>query len=391
MKELVKELAAAQKEQLREDRHWLHSHPELSFEEYETSKFIKARLEKLGIPMAEGITGTSVVGILKGEKPGPTVMMRADFDALPVNELNDLPYKSTVPNVMHACGHDTHATALLSFAEVMSKHPELIRGTIKLVFQAAEEKLPGGAVQLVKDGVMDDVDFGFGLHAAAGLELGVVKMKDGPSSAGVGTYEVRIHGRGGHGSDPSKTINPAPIACAVGAAINQIKPEKIDPFHSTTITVSYIHTGDAPNVIPADAVLGGNIRVLDNSDIDLIMTSIEKIARGIVEGWGAEMEFEKIIGYPATINDKKYIDIAAAAVTELGYECRTAEPQLGAEDFAYYTLEKPCAFINVGGANPDIPETYNSHHSSGFMLDEDILDIELECDLAFYLKAVEQA
>ena len=390
MKEFVKQLAAEQKETLRETRHYLHMHPELSFEEYETSAYIKAKLKELGIPLAEGISGTSVVGIIKGEQDGPVIACRADFDALPVNEENDLPYKSVTPNVMHACGHDTHAATLLSFAEILAKHPELVRGTVKLVFQSAEEKLPGGAVQLVKDGVMDDVDFGFGFHSAAGVELGKVEIA-AIDSAAVGTYEVKIHGKGGHGSNASNTINPMPIACMVGTAINQIRPEKISPLNGTTVTVAYIHGGTVPNIIPAEAVLGGNLRVLHNEDLDTLMSQIEKISKAIVEAWGATCEVDFIRGYPANINDPKLIELARETVSELGYEVVVPPQNLGAEDFAYYALEKPCVYIHVGGANPDVPQTYSPHHSKSFLLDEDMLDIALECELAFYLKATGQA
>ena len=391
MKELVKKLAAEQKEAIREDRHYLHQHPELSFEEYETSKWIKNRLTELGIPMEEGITGTSVVGVIEGKEPGPTIAFRADFDALPVDEENDLPFKSLVPGVMHACGHDTHCATLMNFAAILVRHPELVKGKVKLIFQAAEEKLPGGAVQMVADGVMKDVDCAFAFHSAAAVELGKVQVNDGAVTAAVGTYELKIIGKGGHGSTPSDAINPMPIACMVGTAINQIKPEKISPIHGTTVTVSYIHGGQYPNIIPGECVLGGNIRVLDNDDIPIIMNNIEKIARGICEAWGAECEFSSVIGYPATINAAEPTAIVRSVVEELGYEPIRTNPSLGAEDFSYFTLEKPSCYYNVGGANPDIPATYSPHHSKTFMLDEDMLDIALECEIGVYLKATGQA
>jgi amidohydrolase len=390
MKEFVKRLAAEQKEAIREDRHYLHQHPELSFEEYETSKWIKERLTALGIPMAEGITGTSVVGILEGSEPGPTIAFRADFDALPVDEDNDLPFKSLKPGVMHACGHDTHCATLMSFAAILARHPELIKGKVKFIFQAAEEKLPGGAVQLVKDGVMQDVDYAFGYHSASGLEVGKVLVNEGAVSAAVATYELKITGKGGHGSTPSSALNPMPIACMVGTALNQIKPEKVSPIHGTTVTVSYIHGGQYPNIIPGDCILGGNIRTLDNDDLKLILDNIEKISKGICEAWGASCDFSCVVGYPATINAPEQTALARSVVEELGYEAKTSDPNLGAEDFAYFSLEKPSCYFNVGGADPENPSTYSPHHNKNFMLDEDMLDVALECELGIYLRATDQ-
>ncbi|MBQ4506671.1 MAG: amidohydrolase [Firmicutes bacterium] len=391
MKDLVKKLASEQKEAIRENRHHLHMHPELSFEEFETSAWIKEHLVALGIPTMEGISGTSVVGILKGFQPGPTIAFRADIDALPVQEDNDLEYKSCVDGVMHACGHDTHNATLMSFAAIMAAHPELVKGTIKFIFQAAEEKLPGGAVQLVKEGVMDDVDMIFGFHCAAGLELGKTIVNDGPLSAAVATYEVKITGKGGHGSDPSRVVNPVPIAIMAANAVNQIKPEKVAPLHPITVTVSYIHGGKYPNVLPGDAMFGGHIRALYNEDVKMVMDNIQKITTAIVESWGASCEYDIIYGYPANVNDKEQADIVRAAVRELGYETLTREPGLGGEDFAYYALEKPSCFFSVGGANPDDPKTYFPHHSKDFKLDEDMLDIALECEIGTYLKATGQA
>ncbi len=391
MKELVRKLAAEQKDAIRERRHFLHMNPELSFEEYKTSAWIKENLTALGIPMQEGITGTSVVGVLKGSEPGPCIAFRADIDALPVQEDNDLPYKSTVDGVMHACGHDTHNATLMSLAAVLKAHPELVKGIVKFIFQAAEEKIPGGAKQLVADGVLEGVDVIFGMHCSSGQDLGKAVVNAGPVSAAVGTYEVKVIGKGGHGSDPSRSVNPVPIACMIASAVNQIKSEKVAPLHAATVTVSYIHSGKYPNVIPGDAVLGGNIRVLDNSDIRKVLDNIKAISTAIAESWGAECEFTELIGYPANVNADEPVELVRAAISELGYEVLTTEPGLGGEDFAYYSLEKPSAFFSVGGADPDDPRTHFPAHSKDFMLDERMLDIALECELAVYLKASGQA
>ena len=386
-KEMIKQLAAEQAEAVREYRHYLHMHPELSFKEFGSQAYIKEKLNEFGIEIAQGITGTSTVGIIRGEKPGKTIAFRADFDALPVTECNDLPYKSTVPGVMHACGHDTHAATLLAFGKILSGHPELVKGTVKLIFQCAEELLPGGARTLVADGVMDDVDEIYGFHSSAGKDLGTVIVNDGPVSAASSTFEVRIHGKGGHGSNTSKALNPVPVAAMIISAIEQIKSEKIDPLEAATITVNYMHAGDAPNIIPAEARIGGNVRVHNNALSAPLLDRIEKVASAICEGWGLTCDTEVMLGYPATINQHAQCELVREAVSELGYEPGTSEAGLGGEDFAYYALEKPGCFYNVGASNPEDEGTYNPHHSPLFRIDERMLDIALECELAVYLKA----
>ena len=391
MKELIKQLAAEQSEAIREYRHYLHMHPELSFQETGSQAYIKEKLTEFGIEIAEGITGTSTVGIIRGEQPGKTIAFRADFDALPVTECNDLPYKSTVPGVMHACGHDTHAATLLAFGKVLSEHPELVKGTVKLIFQRAEELLPGGAKTLVEDGVMEDVDEIYGFHASAGKDLGKVIVNDGPVSAAVSTYEIVIKGKGGHGSNSAKALNPVPIAALLINAIEQIKTEKVDPSETATVTVCYMHAGDAPNIIPAEARIGGNVRVHNNELLVPLLDRIVAVAKALCEAWGAECEPDMVVGYPATINQHEQCELVREAVGELGYELGTTEAGLGGEDFAYYALEKPGCFFNVGASNPEDPGTYNPHHSPLFRIDERMLDIALECELAVYLKASARA
>lgn len=391
MKELVKELAGAQKENLRRDFEHFHQNPELSFKEYQTAEYIRNTLKELGIPMQEGISGTGTVGILKGSEPGPVIAFRADIDALPVHEINDLPYRSQTEGIMHACGHDSHTATLLGLARVLSSHPELVKGTVKFLFQPAEEKLPGGAKQLCADGAIDDVDMVFGLHAGSGMDLGTIELNRGPISAAVCTYEVQIHGAGGHGSSPHTAKNPVPVACMIGSAINQIRAEKVDPLANMVLTVSYIESGKYPNVIPAEAKLGGNFRTLDNSLVEPVLEEIQKVSKGICDSYGLTCDFDIVRGYPANVNSDAQVDIMADALNEMGFHVVQHPPMLGAEDFSYYSLKKPSAFIMVGAADPERPITYSPHHSSEFQIDERVLDIALECEIATYLKATKQA
>ena len=386
MKQLVKDLVDSCENELKEVRHHLHENPELSFEEYRTAAYIREKLTGMGVELQEGIHGTSTVGILKGTEPGPCIAFRADIDALPVEENNDLPYKSKTPGVMHACGHDTHAACLLMFAKLLSSHRELVKGTVKFVFQAAEEKLPGGAKGLCEDGVMKDVDMIFGLHCSSAYPLGTMTVCHSVSSAAIGVYEITIHGKGGHGSTPNEALNPVPVACMLGTALNQILAEKKDPVEGGVLTVSYINGGQYPNIIPDTVTMGGNIRTLNNDLILRVFDHIRSISKGICEGYGLTCDVTTTLGYPATVNTPEYADMIAETAAEMGYNAIEKPVALGGEDFSYYVMEKPGAFFHIGMADPERPITSTPHHNCNFQIDERGLRIALEMELAFYLK-----
>lgn len=390
MKDMIQLLVDSYEAKLKETRHHLHETPELSFQEYKTAEYIRENLTKMGIELQEGISGTSTVGILRGEQDGPCMAFRADIDALPVMENNDLPYKSKTPGIMHACGHDTHAACLLTLAEVLSSHKELVKGTVKFVFQAAEEKLPGGAKQLCADGVMKDVDMIFGMHSSSGYPLGTVVVCHGVSSAAIGIYEVKVNGKGGHGSSPHECLNPVPTACMVANSLNQIMAEKKSPTECGVFTVSYINGGQYPNIITDSVTLGGNVRTLDNELIANVFNTIKGVSKGICEGYGLTCDITTTVGYPATVNTPEYADLIQSAVEAIGYKVVEKPTSLGGEDFAYYVMEKPGAFFHVGMADPKRPITSTPHHNGCFQLDERGLRIALESELAVYLKATGQ-
>ena len=387
MKQFVKDLVHSYEEPLKEIRHHLHENPELSFEEYRTAEYIRKALESMGIALQDGITGTSTVGILKGREAGPCIAFRADIDALPVEENNDLPYKSKTPGIMHACGHDTHAACLLVLARILSEHPELVKGTVKFIFQAAEEKLPGGAKALCADHALDGVDMVFGMHSSSNHPLGTITLSHSSSSAAIGIYEVTIHGKGGHGSAPHNAKNPVPVACLLASALNQILAEKKAPADTGVFTVSYINGGQYPNIITDTVTLGGNIRTQDNALIQQIFGHIDSISHGICEAHGMTCDVTTTLGYPATINTPEYADVIADAADTMGYTPVEESGSLGGEDFAYFLMEKPGAYFHVG---MDRPITSSPHHKCNFQLDERGLAIALEMELALYLKLTKQ-
>ena len=390
MKEQIQAITNAYKERQLAHFHHLHAHPELSFEEYETSAYIKETLTKAGVTLADGIHGTSVVGILEGSEPGPTIAFRADIDALPVEEDNDLEYKSTVPGKMHACGHDSHTATLLTFAELLAEHRDLIKGKVKFLFQCAEEKLPGGALGLCEDGAIDDVDAVYGLHCSALIPLGEMLSNEGPNSACIGIYEVKVHGKGGHGSSPHQAVNPVPAACALASSINQILAEKASPLEKAVFTVSYINGGQYPNIIPSDVTLGGNIRTFNNELTDELFKQLKNFCNGICAAYGCTYDVTTTVGYPATINKPEETAIVRSAIEGMGYSWHSAEPALGGEDFSYYLLKKPGSFFSVGMQDPDKVATAAPHHNCHFKLDQRGLLIALELELAIYLKELER-
>lgn len=389
MKQLIKDLTKDYLDlQLKHFRH-LHAHPELSFEEHETSAYIKKHLTALGITVLDGIHGTSVAGVLDSGVPGPVIAFRADIDALPVQEETCLEYQSVVPGVMHACGHDSHTATLLAFATLLAEHRELVKGKVKFIFQCAEEKLPGGAKGLCEDGVMADVDAVYGLHCSANMAMGEVVSNVGPDSACIGVYEVTVHGKGGHGSSPHNAVNPVPVACLLASAVNQILAEKASPLEKAVFTVSYIRGGKYPNIIPSEVILGGNLRTFNNDLTLSLFEQLRRVCDGICSAHGCTCEVTTTIGYPSTMNTKAETELVRRAVDAMGYSWKEEEPGLGGEDFSYYLLEKPGSFFHVGMADPDTVHQAAPHHNCRFALDQRGLAIALELELAVYMKAVE--
>lgn len=393
MNETAKKLALEYGGELIENRRWLHAHPELSFKEVNTSAWIKSRLAAAEIPMLSGITGNSVVGFIDSGRPGPSVGFRADMDALGLTEETDVPFRSTSSGVMHACGHDAHTAALVAMAELMASHRELIRGKIYFVFQQAEEFLPGGAVQLCRDGVMKDIDYMFAWHAAAGLPLGTINLGRGARASAVGTYDLKITGTGGHGGSPHKADNPVIPAAELVSAINLIPALKCDPLTPCTVSVSYLLCGvdGVANVIPANVSMGGNVRSMDTAARDASMAEIERLSKAICAAHNCECRVELVYGYPACVNSDECYEVMSEAAEETGLVDPHLPPDLGAEDFAYYGREKPAAICMFGMADPTGAIAPTPHHNPHFYIDDEQgLPLALEFILNVYFKALDK-
>lgn len=350
--------------ELVEFRRDLHMYPELSFQEVNTPIKIADYLRKIGLEVKTGVGGNGILGVLKGGKPGKTVALRADFDALPIQDEKDVIYKSRVPGVMHACGHDIHTAGLLGVAKVLSEYRDELPGTVIFIHQFAEELLPGGAVSMIEAGCLDGVDVIYGAHVSSDEPVGVVGVKSGYMMAAADSFYIEITGKGGHGAYPHKAIDPLVIGSQLVLNLQQIVSRRIDPLQAAVLTVGCFHAGQAFNVIPQSVTLSGTVRTFDKNVRQRIETSLEQITKTTCEGAGATFTIDYEQGYPAVCNDETETErIHQLAKLLVGEEhTEILEARMGAEDFAYYLQKIPGTFFYVGGQNPDIQATYPHHH-----------------------------
>ncbi|HZP83595.1 MAG TPA: amidohydrolase [Chthonomonadaceae bacterium] len=340
-----------------ETRHHLHQNPELSDREEKTATFVAERLRALGMDeVRERVGGYGVVGVLRGAKPGPTFAFRADMDALPIQEENDLPYKSCNPGVMHACGHDGHTSTLLGTAATLAQLRDRIPGTIKFLFQPAEETV-GGAARMCAEGVMEGVDAIVALHGWPGMEVGQIGVRSGPAMASADTFDITIQGCGAHAAMPHIGVDPIVVGAQVVTALQTLASREISPTDSVVVTVTQFHAGTAYNIIPGTAELKGTVRCLSRAVRDSMAERIERVVAGVCSALRAEYTFQHRPGTPVTINDAGF----NALVAEVGAELLGAEnvfhldaPSMGAEDFGIFLHHAPGAMFRLG-VGADMP------------------------------------
>lgn len=353
------------------DRRYLHQHPELSFEEHRTAAFIAERLRSYGIEVRTKVGGNGVLGYLQGGKPGPTLAFRADFDALPIQDEKEVPYKSTVPGVMHACGHDAHTATLLGVAGVLSRHREELEGKIVFLFQHAEEKPPGGAKAMIEDGCLDGVDAVYGIHVSSEIPYGRVGLREGPAMAAVDAFKIAILGKGGHGARPHDTVDTIVIGGQLIGSLQQIVSRRVNPLQPAVVTVGVFQAGTAFNIIAGHAKIEGTVRTFDPQVRRQIEEEIRLLVGGVCESAHAAYEIDYLNGYPPLVNPSLEAGHARKLVGELfGPEAWIDLPQvMGAEDFAYYLASKPGAYLHVGARNEEESTQYPHHHPR-FDIDE---------------------
>ncbi|WP_163529656.1 M20 metallopeptidase family protein [Halobacillus ihumii] len=350
-------------------RRYLHQHPEVSFHETETAAFIADTYERLGIPYQKEVGGNGIVATLTGGKPGKKVALRADFDALPIQEENEVDYKSKNDGTMHACGHDGHTAALLGVAEALLPFQDQLPGTIVFVHQHAEELPPGGAKAMIDTGVLDDVDAVFGTHLWASTPLGVIQTSKGPFMAGADSFTIKIQGKGGHGAQPHLTKDALVIASQLVSSLQQVVSRKVDPLKTAVLTVGTFESGQTFNVIADTATLTGTVRTFDSEVQELIIEEMEKIVKGACISAGADYQFDYEKGYPPVINHAAQAELILqeAPQADASLQSEEVDPSMAGEDFAYYLQKKPGAFYFTGA---QIPGHAYPHHHPKFDFDE---------------------
>ncbi len=383
-------------------RHHIHENPELSNREFETAKYVASHLNNLGLEVRTGIAHTGVVGILRTGKPGPTVALRADMDALPVTERVDIPFASKAKGeyigqevgVMHACGHDTHVAMLMGAAEILTGMKSQLKGTIVLIFQPAEEGAPpgerGGAGLMVEEGVLDDpkVDAIFGLHINSATEVGKVRYKPGGELAAADIFNIKVTGKQTHGSTPWTGVDPIVTSAQIIMGLQTIISRQTElTKEAAVISVGKIEAGVRNNIIPEEANMTGTIRTLDPAMQDIIHEKIRHVATTIAESMGAIAEVEIIRGTPVTYNDPDLTSQMLPTIEKTAGKDNTIliNAITGAEDFAFYAEKVPGLFLFVGGMPiGQNPATAAPHHTPDFYVDDSgmKLGVKLLCNLA---------
>ncbi len=376
----IKQEIAQRHSTLIEVRRDLHQHPELAMEEVRTAGIIAERLRASGLEVRTGVGNTGVVGVLRGSHPGKTLAIRADIDALPVQEENDLPFKSQVPGKMHACGHDGHVAIGLTVADILAQHRDQLHGNVKFLFQPAEERI-GGAQPMIEDGALKnpDVDAVIGLHLINNLPVGQVGVRAGATFASADAFTIRVLGRGGHGAMPNLSVDPILAAGHILVALQSLISREISPFNPAVVTIGSIHGGTAFNIIPDVVELQGTLRTFSDDDRDHLEKRIKALTENVAASLRASVEVETTRGCPACVSDEGMAALVqrAAAETVGANNVRSDQMTTGSDDMAFFLNAVPGCYFVVGTQNKalgcDAP-----HHSARFKIDEAGLPVGVE-------------
>ena len=374
----IKKLAKDYSQEFIAIRHHLHANPELSYQEFETSKFIQEKLKEFGISYEVKAT-TGVVGLIKGKNPESRVFaIRADIDALPILEENNVPYKSIKKGIMHACGHDVHTTCLLGAAKILTNLKSEWEGTIKLIFQPGEEKNPGGASYMIKEGVLENPKPSgiVAMHVHTGMPVGKTSFRGGKVMASADELYFTIKGKGGHAASPHLCVDPILIASHLIISLQQVVSRNANPFSPSVLSITSFQGGATTNVIPNEVKLMGTFRAMDEKWRAEAHQLIEKISKELVHSMGGEIDLHIDKGYPAVINDDELNNIVKNAAGKfLGTEnVEETELRMGAEDFGYYAQQIPACFYRVGVMNKEKGIT-SGVHTPTFNIDENAIEV----------------
>ena len=358
--------------ELIEKRRDFHRHPELAFQETRTAAIVADELNQLGLEVQTGVGKTGVVGILEGAGDGPTLLYRADMDALPIEEENEVDYASGQAGVMHACGHDGHTTIALGIAKLLSNHRGRLNGRVKFVFQPAEEG-GGGARAMVKAGVLEAPapDLSLGIHLWNDLEVGTVSVVSGPVMSGADMIKVTVTGKGGHGAMPHQTADPIVCAAQIITALQTIVSRNADPLDTVVVSIGRIHGGTAGNVIPQTVTFGGSLRIFREETRAMVAARIREIAEGVATAMGCRADVQLGIGLGPVVNDAEVAQHTRGVFANMGVSL-IEKPWMASEDVVFLMEGNPSAFLLVGSANHKRGLDYPHHHPR-FDFDEDVL------------------
>ncbi|MDR6776665.1 MULTISPECIES: M20 metallopeptidase family protein [Paenibacillus] len=361
-------------ENMVEWRRHLHKNPEISFQESKTAAFVADKLESWGIEIRRQVGGHGVVGTIRGAKPGPVVLLRADMDALPIQDEKECEYRSGVDGAMHACGHDGHTSALLGTAYYFSLNRDELQGEIRLLFQPAEELLPGGAVSVIKDGILEGVDVIYGIHLWTPFPVGTAASCAGPLMAAADDFYIEITGKGGHGGMPQSTNDSVVAGSALVMQLQSVVSRSVDPLRPAVLTVGTIQGGSAQNVIAETCRLSGTIRTFDEETRTVMKERLHEVTELTAATYGTTAQVRYIMGYPPVVNDtheaSRFFNEAKSVFGEENVQ--EASKLMPAEDFAYYLERVPGCFMFVGAGNPVKGAVYPHHHPK-FDFDEDAM------------------
>ncbi|MDP9229703.1 MAG: M20 family metallopeptidase [Bacteroidota bacterium] len=378
IKDKIKVLAKKYAPEFIEVRHHLHAHPELSYQEFETSKFVQQKLTEFGIPF-QVKANTGVIGLIKGKNPGKKIIaLRADMDALPIKEENDVPYKSKNEGVMHACGHDVHTSCLLGAAKILNELRNEWEGTLRLIFQPGEERNPGGASILIKEGVLENPtpQAIFGLHVNPQLEVGKLSFREGKVMASADEIYITIKGKGGHAASPHLAVDTILIASQLVVALQQIISRNRNPFSPSVLSITSFQGGHTTNVIPSEVKLMGTFRAMDEEWRFKAHGLIRQQATELVKSMGGEISIHIDVGYPTLYNNEELNKIARHKAEEFigAGNVDETELRMGAEDFGFYSQLIPGCFYRLGTGNK-AKGISASVHTPVFNIDEDAIEI----------------
>ncbi len=385
MKDIIAQLVQENVPHMVKHRRHIHANPEVSFQEYGTKRYIIQVLEEIGVAYKEFDDNCAVIARIEGKCKGKTIAFRADMDALSLQEESKCEYKSTNDGVMHACGHDGHTAVLLGLAHALSSNTDLLSGTVILIFQHAEEMLPGGAKTLIENGVLNGVDEVYGMHVWPSLPVGEVGYTKKEMMACADMFELIFTGDGGHGSQPHMAQDIVLCCCATITQLNYIISRSISAQQTAVLTICEMHAGSAFNVIPNRASCKGTVRTFSNETQDTIIKRIQEICNSIAQIYGTKAEVNYKKGYPALVNDATIVSSAIEAITAATNNIMLpVEPAMVGEDFSYYLQQTPGAYFLVGCSNPNGADPYELHMPT-FTMDERALNVGLSCFLSLCL------